>query len=98
MYAGNPDKLNPLFVEIDNKASWVRIRDAGLFERFLHIRRTRSALAEAAVAKTVTPIHPQRVRVTPPSVDPAAIPTNMKVKSKALARLRASGAMPKTIV
>jgi hypothetical protein len=34
----------------------------------------------------------------PPSVEPEAMPTNMQVKSKALARLRASGAMLKTIV
>lgn len=69
-----------------------------LFAEFLHARRTRSALADVAVAKAVTPIHPQRASAMPPSVEPEAMPTNMQVKSKALARLRASGAMLKTIV
>lgn len=61
-------------------------------------RRSPNAPADVAVANTITPLQPQRASIILPSTEPAAIPKNMQVTSKALARLRASGAMPKTMV
>jgi AraC-like DNA-binding protein len=61
-------------------------------------RRIPNAPADVAVANTITPLQPQRASTTLPNTEPAAMPKNMHVTSKAFARLRASGTMPKTMV